>query len=83
MPIVYLKNNGLRDRPVGFGFRAAATLMGLPCLWHASSLLYSDIQTHSRQHSLWGIAGLFLWSLLWLWTAVTGYVIPQWRAFHK
>ena len=83
MPIVYLKNNGLRDRPVEFGFRAAAALMGLPCLWRACSLLYSYIHLQSRQHNLWGIAGLFLWSLLWLWPAVIGYVFPQWRAHHE
>ena len=83
MPIVWLKNNGLRDRPVEWSFRACAALMGLPCLWRACSFLSSYIYMQSRKHSLWEIAGLFLWSFLWLWPAVTGYVFPQWRAYHR
>jgi hypothetical protein len=70
-------NKNLRDRPVGFGFRACAALFGLTSLWQACSWLSSYIR--SGQHNLWGIGGLFLWSLLWLWPAATGYVFPQWR----
>jgi hypothetical protein len=82
MPLVYHKNNGLRDRPVGLAFRAATALLGLPWFCHACALLLSYLN-QSGHPSLWKIAGSFAWSFLWLWPAATGYVFPQWRAHHK
>jgi len=85
MPLVYHKNNGLRDRPVGFAFRAATALLGLPWFGHAGSRLLSSLsQSNQSGHpSPWKIAGSFAWSCFWLWPAATGYVFPQWRAHHK